>query len=1156
MKKKKKKIKKTNEEHYVKDGNSKLKRKKIKKLQKKKKKDKKENIVYNNKNSFLKNNIIKKKKLKNKKNIRHNNNNDEEIEEKKKEKKKCNYNYLQNINNKKGGIKYYVSHNIERERNYEDINNTYVKENIEINKMNNEDDINKMNNVNDINKMNNFDNINNFNVIQHFRDKNEVIINKGHWKNELFKNRKFQNNISYKNNSRYYNNIKENNIINNNNNNNIHDYFNDCKKIKRLWNTDIFKTNKKRNIKYTSLFKNNYNTSIYEKCSNKNFKKDIMSYIEEMKNIYIPTNGELIKVVDEIKNKYNKIYCNDNNINCNDNNIYCNDNNINCNDNNIYCNDNNINCNNNTYCNNNMCYNHTCDNIKKAKQNERNILDIIQSEYINNAFLELYYNLGKDIIYLIHVMKPTIYEIYMRRSILYNLQLFLKEIYTDYCMIIFGSCNNDIDIYNSDIDICIYNTIQSDIINIRKLYKNMLYHPLFENVNIKKIIHAKVPIIKCFFNYTKLSVDISFNQISALTSSIQTQRYIQKYPLMKYVLIFLKMFLYQHDLNDASKGGISSFNILLLLSQFLNSQRFIFYDLHKDTNMETANNNNNSSSGICSSGICSSSRCSSSRCSSSRCSSGRCSSSRCSSSRCSSGSSSCCCSNDNHRDSNNQCDLINNEILFIGEVVYKFICSYGLLKDKNKLIYFLQNYYHTSNLLNHISFFSTNKSSQHFYAHMNDSATLFHDIFCRMQIINPIEKENVSRISFDKIIKIRLSFKQASFSMINIILNYINKYFLNYSEILKNHTHSYYKMFNSYIHFLSLLNLLGDNLINNNLNNYYKLLFNNVNPLLKILNDNEEQMEQINIDCQINQHKHITHHNNDNQTDKQINHINISCQKLEYIYTQPNLYNNSFIETSIEQQHIPINNVTSKDNHLYNNQIQTIQPHFENQEIKHTHIKYLQQLENHAQLKEINSDNNNTYEQNIINKNKNKDIYTNDNMEINMESDLSNLNNKIKIQENYDNNDNNNNHNSDIPLDIKKIKLCHAKLLKQLHTYIKKHDLQIFKNKIKKIFKSFDNNIKNKPNELVQNICQQLTTLNHIIDVHDILSKRFYYYYIYNDTFKELKHDVLLQNDNNLIHKQKKEMLKKLIKMKNYYAYNLLDLDINTNVFVQTDVQQ
>lgn len=217
-----------------------------------------------------------------------------------------------------------------------------------------------------------------------------------------------------------------------------------------------------------------------------------------------------------------------------------------------------------------------CEKKKKEYGNNR-ILPKHNYHFINNTLLHTFRILGKEIVYLVNIFKPSKNEIFMRRLTLRRLSELCNVIYPNSYMMLFGSCNSKLDIYHSDIDLCVYTPSRSSKKDIHIFYTYMKKgHDFFRKAQIKKILRAKVPILKCYFPDIRLSVDISFNQLSAITSTVYIQGVLKKKKQLRYIFIFLKMLLSQYDVNDASTGGISSYNFFLILMKFISNHSFAF----------------------------------------------------------------------------------------------------------------------------------------------------------------------------------------------------------------------------------------------------------------------------------------------------------------------------------------------------------------------------------------------------------------------------------------------------------------------------------------------------------------------------------------------------------------------------------------------------
>ena len=94
--------------------------------------------------------------------------------------------------------------------------------------------------------------------------------------------------------------------------------------------------------------------------------------------------------------------------------------------------------------------------------------------------------------------------------------------------------------------------------------------------SLKVLGKATVPIIKFTDKETKVKVDISFN-MSGLKSAEKVKEYLKQYPLLKKMVLVIKQYLYQYDLNEVYSGGIGSYSVILLVVSFF--QHCPKYDL-------------------------------------------------------------------------------------------------------------------------------------------------------------------------------------------------------------------------------------------------------------------------------------------------------------------------------------------------------------------------------------------------------------------------------------------------------------------------------------------------------------------------------------------------------------------------------------------------
>ena len=68
---------------------------------------------------------------------------------------------------------------------------------------------------------------------------------------------------------------------------------------------------------------------------------------------------------------------------------------------------------------------------------------------------------------------------------------------------------------------------------------------------------------------TAVKVDISFNMSSGVNSARLIKSYKKSYPGLSKLVMVLKQFLLQRDLNEVFTGGISSYCLILMVVSFL-----------------------------------------------------------------------------------------------------------------------------------------------------------------------------------------------------------------------------------------------------------------------------------------------------------------------------------------------------------------------------------------------------------------------------------------------------------------------------------------------------------------------------------------------------------------------------------------------------------
>lgn len=125
---------------------------------------------------------------------------------------------------------------------------------------------------------------------------------------------------------------------------------------------------------------------------------------------------------------------------------------------------------------------------------------------------------------------------------------------------------------------------------MRTLEVELLNSRIAEPQSIRVLDKASVPIVKLTDRVTQVKVDISFNMQSGVQSAELIKDYKRQYPVLSKLVLVLKQFLLQRDLNEVFTGesqrlkrsikisfnrsvvlpgGISSYSLILMCISFL-----------------------------------------------------------------------------------------------------------------------------------------------------------------------------------------------------------------------------------------------------------------------------------------------------------------------------------------------------------------------------------------------------------------------------------------------------------------------------------------------------------------------------------------------------------------------------------------------------------
>ncbi|NWT34235.1 PAPD7 polymerase, partial [Cardinalis cardinalis] len=164
-------------------------------------------------------------------------------------------------------------------------------------------------------------------------------------------------------------------------------------------------------------------------------------------------------------------------------------------------------------------------------------------------------------------MSPRPEEAAMRREVVKRIETVIRDLWPTADVQIFGSFSTGLYLPTSDIDLVVFGKWERPPLQL--LEQALRKHNVAEPYSIKVLDKATVPIIKLTDQETEVKVDISFNVETGVKAARFIKEYMKKYSLLPYLILVLKQFLLQRDLNEVFTGGISSYSLILMAISFL-----------------------------------------------------------------------------------------------------------------------------------------------------------------------------------------------------------------------------------------------------------------------------------------------------------------------------------------------------------------------------------------------------------------------------------------------------------------------------------------------------------------------------------------------------------------------------------------------------------
>ncbi|XP_067006314.1 terminal nucleotidyltransferase 4B isoform X2 [Anabrus simplex] len=164
-------------------------------------------------------------------------------------------------------------------------------------------------------------------------------------------------------------------------------------------------------------------------------------------------------------------------------------------------------------------------------------------------------------------MSPTPEEHQLRVNVVRRIKKVILGLWPEATVEIFGSFRTGLYLPTSDIDLVVIGKWEN--LPLRTLEQSLLEHNIAEPSSLKVLDKASVPIVKLTDKTSEVKVDISFNMSNGVKSAELIKDFKFRFPVLSKLVLVLKQFLLQRDLNEVFTGGISSYSLILMTISFL-----------------------------------------------------------------------------------------------------------------------------------------------------------------------------------------------------------------------------------------------------------------------------------------------------------------------------------------------------------------------------------------------------------------------------------------------------------------------------------------------------------------------------------------------------------------------------------------------------------
>jgi non-canonical poly(A) RNA polymerase PAPD5/7 len=176
-------------------------------------------------------------------------------------------------------------------------------------------------------------------------------------------------------------------------------------------------------------------------------------------------------------------------------------------------------------------------------------------------------DLHNEVLDFVAFIKPTKSEIKRRETLVDLCRAIVNELWPDATLEVYGSYGSGMFLPSSDIDMVVMGCPEENPFCLRKLAAVIKADENFDKIQV--IEKARVPIIKWEDVPSGIPLNVCFGQEDGLINTAWIKEQMLKLEPLQPLLLVLKQFLYNRDLNETYTGGVGSYLLTMTIISFL-----------------------------------------------------------------------------------------------------------------------------------------------------------------------------------------------------------------------------------------------------------------------------------------------------------------------------------------------------------------------------------------------------------------------------------------------------------------------------------------------------------------------------------------------------------------------------------------------------------